>query len=234
MYIYGINPILESLRSNHLPESILIQESKDNKRIQHIIKQADKRQVHVEKVKDLRTYLPNNAVHQGVAGKYDKPFIKPIKELPDEETKLLILDGITDPHNFGAAIRVAEVFGYTNILFHQGDSSGITPVAVKSSSGAIFHCQLYYSNLNQAIRILKDRNFTFYALDVNTDKSIYDLSLDEKHAIVIGSEQKGVRHNIKQNSLLIKIPMSGKLDSLNVSCALSACLSEFHRQSLIK
>lgn len=229
MYIYGINPVLESLNADCLADCIYIQESKNNKRINHIISRAEKKQVPVERVEDLRKFVSGNAVHQGVAAFFEESLERPLKELPDDVDKLLILDGITDPHNFGAAIRVAEVFGYKHILYHQGDSSGLTAVAVKSSSGAVFHTKLYCSNLNQALRFLKDRLFTFYALDVNTENSIYDIQLAERHALIIGSEQKGVRHNIKQNSTLMKIPMSGKLDSLNVSCALSACLAEFSR-----
>ena len=229
MFIYGINPILESLNSSIQPKQIFIQKKKDNKRIQSIISQAEKKSIPLEYLDDLRKLVGHNAVHQGAIAEFSDNWANPLNQLPDDCEKLIVLDGITDPHNFGAAIRVAEVYGFKHILFHQGDSSGVTAVAVKSSSGAIFHCNLYYSNLNQAVKYLKKQDFSIYALDIRAESTIYDIELSNRYALVIGSEGKGVRYNIMQNSTAIKIPMQGKVDSLNVSCALSACLTEFSR-----
>ena len=106
MYIYGINPIIESLNSSMIPKTIYIQEKKNNKRIEHIKQKATRLNIDLEVLDDLRAFLPKNAVHQGVAAYFDDRFSQPLKALPDDVEKLLILDGINDPHNFGAAIRL--------------------------------------------------------------------------------------------------------------------------------
>ena len=91
MYIYGINPVLESLNSDINADCIYIQESKENKRIAHIINRAESKNIAIEKVKDLRPFLNNNAVHQGVVALFEKPFAQSIKAFPDDQEKLLIL-----------------------------------------------------------------------------------------------------------------------------------------------
>ena len=141
-----------------------------------------------------------------------------------------MFDGIQDPHNFGASIRVSEVLGFNNIIFYKGDSCGITPSAVKASAGGIFHVNLYQSNLNSAMKKLITWGFSIYVLDGKGDILLPQVQLEKKVCLVIGSERKGVRFSIKrQADKIVKIPMYGKLNSLNLSCALSAVLYEFSR-----
>ena len=131
----------------------------------------------------------------------------------------------------GAALRVCNCFGFDTVIYHQGNSSGLTSAAVKVSTGAAFHLHIYHSNLNTAVRRLKDDGYTLYALEARTDTTIYDCALPDKFALIIGSEAKGVRHAIKRLvDDIVTIPMRGNVDSLNVSCVLSATLSEFSRR----
>ncbi len=231
MIIYGINPLIESFRSPKLPSKVLLHKGKDNKRIQHILHKAEQADIPVEVVGNLQKYCGQHAVHQGVAAEFPDDFAAPIETLPEDANRLVLFDGIRDPHNFGAAIRVCEVFGFRHIIYHLGDSSGLTPVAAKSSSGAIFFVDLYISNINKAANFLKDRDYKLMALDAGGEESIYDVDLPERFCLVIGSEGDGVRFNLRRDSdALVKIPMTGEVNSLNVSCALSAALCEFSRR----
>ena len=103
----------------------------------------------------------------------------------------------------------------------------MTAVAAKTSAGALFHVNLYSSNLNKAVQFLKSKEFSILALDAGGESTIYDLDLPEKFCLVIGSEGKGIRYNIiNEADVILSIPMKGKVNSLNVSCALSATLCQ--------
>ena len=231
MLCYGINPILEALRSDSPPTKLLVHRGKDNKRLQHLRGLATKRDIPVQENADLDRLCGQNAVHQGVAGEFADTWYRPLEQLPDDVERLVVFDGIRDPHNFGAALRVCETFGFRHVLYHLGNSSGMTPVAAKTSSGAIFHLHLYAANLNKAMQALQQRGFSIYALDMAGQHSIHSVPLEPPFCLVIGSEGDGVRHNIRRvATAMVNIPMAGHIESLNVSCALSACLCTFaHR-----
>ncbi len=231
MLIHGINPIFESLRSDCRPVKLYLQTGKDNKRINHLRRQAENLSIPIEAHPDLTRLCGRGSVHQGVAGEYPDDFARQLTDLPETVDRLVVFDGIRDPHNFGAALRACEVFGFRHIVYHEGNSSGLTPVAAKSSSGAIFHLNLYIANLNKAMKFLQAREFAVYALEARGDATIYDLELADRFALVIGSEGEGIRFNIRNAATsLVSIPMVGKVNSLNVSCALTAALTEFARR----
>ncbi|MCH2174510.1 MAG: RNA methyltransferase [Lentisphaeria bacterium] len=227
MLIYGINPMVEAAKNEIYPEMFYLQKGKDkNPRVKELITLLERGGVKPSYLTNLNKICPQQAVHQGVAGDYRHRFIWPVRDLPQDCEKIVMLDGISDPHNFGAALRVCECFGINNVIYFDGDSSGLTSVAVKSSAGAAFQVSLYEGNLNKAIQFLKERDFSIYALAGEGEQSIYDLKPKGKFCFVIGSEGKGVRFNIcRQADDLVHIPMQGALNSLNVSCALSAALA---------
>jgi len=230
MLFFGINPVNECLRAGLKPDCLLLEDGKqDNPRIAQILRQARHMRILVETHHDLRGICQHDA-HQGIAA-----------ELPDLDQSLpahadlgprvVMLDGLQDPHNFGAALRVCDVFGSHQVIYHKGNSSGLTPVAIKSSAGAAFHLQIYHSNLNHAARQLLDNGYQLLVLDAKGPVSLYDCPVPEKFCLTIGSEDKGVRHVIQRLATsMVHIPMFGHVDSLNVSCALSAALSEFARR----
>jgi 23S rRNA (guanosine2251-2'-O)-methyltransferase len=231
MIIFGINPILESLQSDRKPETLYIQSGKRSKRLDHVVNMAEKLAIPVEIVDNLEPLCGRNVVHQRVAGRYADTFTQQLKKLPQDVDRIVLFDGLEDPHNFGAGLRVCEVFGFPHIIFHKGNSSGLTSVAAKSSAGAVFHVNLYVSNLNQAVKLLKEWGYTIICLEAEGAESIFDVELPERFCLVIGSEGKGVRHMIREQAdKVVKIPMHGRVNSLNVSCALSATLCEFSRR----
>ncbi len=231
MIFYGINPLLESLHSSSLPKRVLVQSGKDNPRIQKIVQLASEKKIVVERVNNLAK-ICDSPNHQGVAAEINGLGQLKLDEVSDIADRVLILDGIQDPHNFGASMRVCDAFGFRDIIYHRGNSCGITPAAIKVSTGALFHLRLLQSNLNSALKRMLSENYRVLALEAEGEVDIYDADYSGKICLVMGSEGKGIRFNIKrQATSLIRIPMAGNINSLNVSCALTAVLSEVARQS---
>ncbi len=231
MIIYGINPVSEALHAGLKPTRILADfGKKDNTRLQGLIRAAKAQGIPVENARNLERDTGTRG-HQGIAA--DIPdFEKPLPNPSSLGNRVIMLDGIMDPHNFGAALRVCDVFGFHDVIYFKGNSSGITPAAVKVSSGAAFHLNIFQCNLNTAVRKLKDAGYQILIMDAKAEHNLYEVELPERLCLVMGAEDKGVRHAIKRLAdLPVNIPMRGHVDSLNVSCALSAALSEISRRS---
>lgn len=231
MICYGLNPVAESLRSPWRAREILLQRGKDNPRIRGVLRRAEEEGIRVREVPDL-TRLCRSPDHQGVAMDIDEPGHP---ELPDEvirqQPRLVLFDSLRDPHNFGAALRVCDCYDFRHIVWYKGNSSGITASAIKVSAGAVFHVELYQSNLNNAVRRLREAGVSIVVLEADGE-SIHDFPLPERYCVVIGSEGEGVRHGIRRLAdHVVRIPMHGKVNSLNVSCALTAALGEFDRRA---
>ena len=150
--------------------------------------------------------------------------------------QILILDGLTDPHNFGALLRTAEAVGIRHVIIPKDRSVGVTAVVVKASAGAVHHLKIYKAtNLRRAIKSLKDQGFWVAGLDVHATDGIYDRVLPERLGIVLGSEGAGIRPLIRQEcDFLVSIPMAGKIASLNVAVAGAVFLYELVRQKKAK
>lgn len=157
-----------------------------------------------------------------------------MQQLDNQETSLLLLlDGVQDPHNLGAILRAAECFGVDAVIWSKNRGPTITPAVTKVSAGASELVQtIEVSNLVDIVGKLKDRNFWVVALE--NDASAKDLQAFEfpkKCALVMGSEGAGVSHLLKkQADFLLKIPLHGQINSLNVSQATTVVLYEFRRQ----
>ncbi len=210
-----------------MPDVIYVVKSKHSPAINSIIRLAESKKIQVIRQLDIKK-LCRSDNHQGVCAHIETLNENNLFQTEISTKKFVMFDGIQDPHNFGAALRVCEVFGFNHVIFHKGNSSGLTPTAIKVSAGAAFHLNLYQTNLNSAIKRLKYLDFQICTLDNNSEQSIYETTFPDKICFVIGSENKGVRFSIKrQSDIDLKIPLFGRVDSLNVSCALSAVLAVY-------
>lgn len=146
--------------------------------------------------------------------------------------EILILDGLTDPHNFGALLRTAEAVGVRRIIVPQDRSVDVTPTVVKASAGAVHHLQICrIANLRRAMTTLKDNGYWLVGLDDQAAEQIYDRVYPEKLGIVLGSEGRGIRPLIlRECDYRVSIPMLGKVSSLNVAVAGAVFLYEILRQ----
>ena len=176
--------------------------------------------------------------HQGVvaqASTLEVPkFIEDVLESIDEPPLLLILDGVQDPHNLGACLRVADGAGAHAVIAPKDRSVGLTTAAIKVASGAAESVPyIVVTNLARTMRDLKDKNIWLIGADDSASESIYQAKLDGAIALVLGAEGEGLRRLTKEScDLLVSIPMLGSVSSLNVSVASGVCLYEARRRRL--
>lgn len=177
--------------------------------------------------------------HQGIVAK-----VKPAKILSDNELSvmlektevpfLLILDGVTDPHNLGACLRNADAAGVHGVIVPKDNSVGLTPVVSKVACGAAEVVPLYQvTNLARTMRSLQEKGIWIIGAAGEADCELYQASLTGPLAIAMGAEGKGLRRLSREScDTLVSIPMAGSVSSLNVSVATGVCLFEAVRQRL--
>ena len=176
--------------------------------------------------------------HQGVYARISPIEIIPIDKMIQNELKkevdpiYLLLDGVTDPRNFGAILRSANATSVNGVIICSSSSAPINEDVLKASSGAIFNVPISkVNNLKDAIYLLKENNIEIMGLEQKAKKLIYDINLKKPLALLIGSEEKGISKGIlKMVDQKTKIPMTGTVESLNVSVAISVALFEVLRQ----
>lgn len=226
MYIYGKNVIREAIYAKREIYELYLDNKFNDYKYEEFLKENNIKFKLLNKG-ELNN-LTNNGVHQGIVAKV-KPY--EYKELLDvikkgEKQRFLILDGINDPHNFGAIIRTAEATKLDGIIVPKKNQVGLTNVVAKVSSGAIEHVDIIeVTNINQAIKELKDNNIWVIGTDGNATKSYDEIDNSLSIAIIVGNEGHGIRPLVKRNcDILVKIPMYGKVNSLNVSVAAALML----------
>ena len=182
--------------------------------------------------------MSGGARHQGVVAQaeaVDMPkFIEDVLEGLNEPPLLLILDGVQDPHNLGACLRVADGAGAHAVIAPKDRSVGLTLAAIKVASGAAETVPyIPVTNLARTMRDLKDRGIWLIGTDDEAPESIYKAKLEGALALVLGAEGEGLRRLTKETcDGLVSIPMMGSVESLNVSVASGVCLYEARRRRL--
>lgn len=221
----GRNPIREALKNQHDLEKLLVQKGELSGSAREIVQKAKEQKIQIQVVEKNRldAIAPN---HQGLiafASAYQYSTVEEILSYAAEKGEkpfLIVLDGITDPHNLGAIIRTAECAGVHGIILPQHRSVGLTPSAVKSSAGAIEYVKVArVNNLSRTIESLQKEGIWFYAVTMNGTDYIHT-SFDGGVALVIGAEEDGIsRLVLEKCDYSVSLPMTGKIDSLNASVA---------------
>ena len=235
--IYGIHSVDSAVRSNHV-DQLFVCKDRNSEKMGGIIEIAQKNKIPVSFM-DAQWFKRNfsDNSHQFIAASSKKESFSKLslEDFLAEDTKqhfFLILDEVQDPHNLGACFRIASAFDLSGIIVPKNNSVGITPVVSKVASGAVNHIPFFsVTNLSRTIDLLKEHNFFIYAADGYSELSIYDQSFSGNIALVMGSEGKGIRRLTKDKcDLTFSIPMSGSIESLNVSVATGICVSEIRRK----
>jgi 23S rRNA (guanosine2251-2'-O)-methyltransferase len=235
--IYGIHSVDSAVRSNHV-DQLFVCKDRNSEKMGRIIEIAQKNKIPVSFM-DAQWFKRNfsDNSHQFIAASSKKESFSKLslEDFLAEATKqhfFLILDEVQDPHNLGACFRIASAFDLSGIIVPKNNSVGITPVVSKVASGAVNHIPFFsVTNLSRTIDLLKEHNFFIYAADGYSELSIYDQSFSGNVALVMGSEGKGIRRLTKDKcDLTFSIPMSGSIESLNVSVATGICVSEIRRK----
>lgn len=184
--------------------------------------------------------LSGSSRHQGVVAKVDAIQVNhSLDDLLDSLTDpplLLVLDGVTDPHNLGACLRVADAVGVHAVLAPKDHAVGINATVAKVSSGASESVPYFMvTNLARTLGELKERQIEVVGLAGEASKSVYELELSGPVAFVLGAEGPGLRQLTRRTcDQLVHLPMQGAVESLNVSVASGVCLYEARRQRLVK
>ena len=235
MIIYGLNPVIEAIRSQ--PERIrYIGVSRDSgNKLQKAIAEAKHAKVQIRQMTaDHIERLSGGGVHNGIVAEMEEAGYADFDEvLAREETSfVVILDGITDPQNFGAILRVAEGFGVHVVVIPEHESVGLTPTAVKASAGASQWVPVAkVTNLARTIEALKEAGYWVYAAAADGDAPA-SIDFTGKVALVMGNEGKGIRRNVLEHcDRVVTIPMSGHIDSFNVATAAAILCYEVSRQA---
>ena len=217
MEIYGKNVVKEAILDGEQIKKIYLA---NNFRDDEILSIIDRKQIPVKRItKDQINHMVNGN-HQGIIATVKDYEYNSLDELIKENSLLVILDHLEDPHNFGAIIRTCEAAGVDGIIIPKNRSVSVTPTVIKVSTGAISNVKIaQVTNINQTIENLKKQNFWIVGTDMNgTDYTQIDYT--GNIAIVIGNEGAGISKLTEKNcDFIASIPMRGKTNSLNASVA---------------
>ena len=247
MQIYGVNPVLEALKAKRVTR--LRVGARHDKRVDEILARAAKQGVTVERI-DQPTLdrAAKGGVHQGVVADVEDtheysvgdlvapaagPRPSPLSPRPSSIAPLIVvLDGIEDPHNAGAILRTCDAAGVSGVIRQERHSAALDGVVGKASAGALAHVRIAtVVNIARAIEELKQTNVWTIGLAGDADEPYTDVDWTLPSAIVLGGEGTGLRRLVTERcDRLVRIPMLGAVDSLNVSVAAGVVLYEVVRQ----
>ncbi|WP_297281634.1 23S rRNA (guanosine(2251)-2'-O)-methyltransferase RlmB [uncultured Anaerococcus sp.] len=231
--IYGRKPVLETIDNGQkIHKTYII--NQNTPIVRKIIDKLSKKNIEIEYV-DKRFFENYKGNHQGVMIEVDSFNYASLDELKEAQ-RVILLDKIEDPHNLGAIIRSAESFGFDGVIIPEHRSAKVNSTVYKTSAGAINNIKVVMvTNLNQSIEKFKENGFWVYGLAGEAENSLAVTNLKGKVAIVVGNEGDGISRLIRENcDQLIKIPMLGKVNSLNASVAAATCMYEVRRQNDFK
>lgn len=239
--IYGVLPVLEALRAeNRRIDKVLIADGSHEKRLSEIIDLCRERSITWSPVprETLSKYLESGVNNQGVLAFTAAADYVDSDEILDnaENALIVVLDGVEDPRNLGAILRAAECAGVDGVIIPERRAVGLTDTVAKSSAGAIEHIKVAKAgNLNRLIEELKERNIWVVGTSFDTKMEYTEWDWTQPSALVLGGEGSGLHRLVAENcDVLVKIPMYGKIDSLNVSVAAGVILFEARRQRQTK
>ena len=237
----GRNSVLELLDSDRDINKIFIEKGEKHGSINKIIVKArEKKVVIVEVDRQKLNKMAQTENHQGVIAIVPPFNYCEVKDILDEAYRrnekpfILILDGIEDPHNLGAIIRTAETAGVHGIIIPKRRACNVNSTVYKVASGAVEHMKIArVNNLNDEIKYLKDNDVWVHGTAVEASKYYYEENLTGAIATVIGNEGKGMSNLVKENcDVLLKIPMKGKISSLNASVSAGIVMYEVVKQRM--
>lgn len=235
----GINSVWEALRGGREIEKIYLDEARKDQRIKSIITLAARHKVPVQTVNRKRLQaLSCTGMNQGVvaiAADYRYYEVEAILESAFAEDKkpfLIMLDGIEDPQNLGSIIRTAECAGVDGIILPRHGSAPITPAVVRASAGAVEHMKIArVTNLANTIDFLKKTGMWVVGTAPDARFLYHEADIPTPVALIIGGEDRGIRRLVREKSdMVLRIPLYGRISSLNASVACALVAYEVVRQ----
>lgn len=231
MIVYGRNVAKEILKNNKKIDKIIIQEDfNDNS----IISLIEKRKIEPIRMNKKEFSRFDKYSHQGIILYIEDFKYSELEEfIDDENAKIVILDHLEDPHNLGAIIRTCEAAGINGIILPKDRSVSVNSTVMKTSAGALENVKIaLVTNLNQTIKKLKDKGFWIVGTDMENSVDYREIDYSGKIALVIGSEGFGMSESIRKScDFVARIPMNGKINSLNASVAAGIMIYEVIRSN---
>jgi 23S rRNA (guanosine2251-2'-O)-methyltransferase len=236
--VFGFHAVTSRLRVRaESIREIYVDTKRIDKRMQDLIGVAKEKNVRIMQVDGARLDgMTGHSRHQGVVALAEPTklpqFVEDVLETIAGAPFLLVLDGITDPHNLGACLRVADAAGVHAVIAPKDRSVGLTSTVMKVASGAAENVPyITVTNLARTLRELKERDIWIVGADEEGSKDLFHATLAGPVAWVLGAEGEGLRRLTRENcDEIINIPMFGSVESLNVSVASGVCLFETRRQ----
>ena len=239
--VEGRNAVLELLESGRDINKILVANGEKHGSIHKILAIAKERKIIVTEIEKNKlnqiAQTPNNQGVIAIVPPYDYCEVEDILDeakRKNEKPFILILDGIEDPHNLGSIIRTAETAGVHGIIIPKRRAASVNSTVSKVSAGAVEYMKIArVNNINETIKYLKDEGLWVCGTDMNTNTYYYDQDFKMPIAIVIGSEGFGMSRLVKDNcDFLVKIPMKGKITSLNAAVSAGIVMYEVVEQRI--
>ena len=239
--VEGRNSVIELLESGRDINKIFIAEGEKHGSINKIIAIARQRKILISEISKTKlnqmAQTENNQGVIAVVPPFDYCEVEDILEEANnkkEKPFILILDGIEDPHNLGSIIRTAETAGVHGIIIPKRRAVAVNATVSKVSAGAVEHIKIArVNNINETIKLLKDNGVWVYGTDMQASKYYYEEDYRGAVAIIIGSEGFGMNRLVKENcDFLVKIPMKGKITSLNASVSSGIVMYEVVKQRM--
>ena len=239
-YVYGVHAVMALLANRYRTTNTLyVNQERLDQRIQDVLTIAEQNKIPVERfsAQKMNQRFAEFA-HQGVVASaaelpsYSEGDLNQLLSLSKQPCLILILDGVTDPHNLGACLRSADAAGVDFVIIPKDKNASVTPVVSKVASGAAESVPLIrVTNLARVMEHLKQQGIWIYGAALETTESIYSLDCKTSIALVMGAEGKGMRRLTRELcDGLFMLPMKGAVSSLNVSVATGICLYEVVRQ----
>lgn len=241
-FIYGRNPVFELVKANPgRVHKIMIAENNQGENISRIIDIARAKHLKIEFTNRRKLdSVTNRKVHQGVLAftnedtSYELEDLLRIPEEKQEKAFLVMLDSIYDPQNLGSILRTAEAAGAHGVIIPKHRACKVTPTVVKVSAGATEYIPVVeVTNIVNCIMSLKEKGIFVIGADNSAKENYLNVDMNKDVAIVIGNEDEGIRRLTKEKcDLLVKIPMKGRMESLNTSVAASILIYEVFRSRI--
>ncbi|PKP76873.1 MAG: 23S rRNA (guanosine(2251)-2'-O)-methyltransferase RlmB [Alphaproteobacteria bacterium HGW-Alphaproteobacteria-3] len=231
-YLYGFHAVLAALANPHrLAERLLLTRNTEADLTRQGVDLGGLRP-EIREMDDIAALLPPGAVHQGIALRTSPLPDLDVVEACEGTDRVVVLDQVTDPHNFGAILRSAAVFGAGALVTTDRNSPSLGGVLAKAASGALERVRIAkVTNLVRAIEELKDLGFEVIGLDGDGEMSLPEMKLSPRVALVLGAEGAGLRRLTREHcDLLARLPAAGEMKSLNVSNAAAVALYELFRR----
>jgi 23S rRNA (guanosine2251-2'-O)-methyltransferase len=231
--LIGIHPVVEALRARRPLDRVLIAKGIAGSRVQEIIDLSRKNSTPLRfEERSALDRLAGSAAHQGVVALGAAKQYAEIEAVIGDARMLVVLDGVEDPHNLGAVIRTAHAAGADAVIVPERRAAGLTETVAKAAAGALEHLPVVrVTNINRTLEDVKKRGFWIYGIDERGDQDYSQMDYADRSVLVFGAEGKGLHQMVRQHcDVLVRIPVTGKISSLNVSVATGVVLFEWKRR----